>query len=268
MTSDWRDLFTSGLSEQIGGLKGNELSSYESLEFYSTWVTGEGNAEFVPNSRVLHDIYDTLQYTTDDVLILAPRGSAKSTAVSVNYTTWKIGRNPLIRFLLCFQSMEAQGFAFARQIETILESNDRFIKIFSKLKPDKPERWTSSEMIVNRVEPPGGLKDPTIAIVGVGSAIPSKRADEIIGDDLVTEKNAYSKTLQDQLERFMFTSLSPILVPGGRRIFTGTTWDPDDLYARIIKRWNLQDQVPDDETRVDLDKALQQFLDGVTVVAV
>jgi hypothetical protein len=266
MTNDWRQLFADSLAEQIGGLKGNDLAAYESLEFYSEYVTGEGNAEYVPNSRVMHTIYEDLQYTDDDLLILAPRGSGKSTAVSVNYTTWKIGRNPLIRFLLCFQSMEAQGMAFARQIETILADNARYINIFGQLKPDKPERWTASEMIVNRREPPGGMKDPTLGIVGIGSSIPSKRADEIIGDDLVTEKNAYSKTLQDQLERFVFTSLGPILVPNGRRIFTGTTWDPEDLYRRIIRRWRLEDQLPDDEDRVDLDKVLTAWLDGVRVI--
>ena len=265
---DVRSAFAEGLAEQIGGLKGDRLRAYEELEFYSEWVTGEGNAEYVPNSRVIHRIYEALQYTNDDLLILAPRGSAKSTAVSVNYTTWKIGRNPLIRFLLCFQSMEAQGMAFARQIETIFTENQRYIEVFGEMKPEKPERWTSSEMIVNRREPPGGLKDPTLGIVGIGSSIPSKRADEIIGDDLVTEKNAYSKTLQDQLERFVFVSLGPILVPNGRRIFTGTTFDPDDLATRIARRWKLESQFPDDEDRINIDEEIERYLDEATIYEV
>jgi hypothetical protein len=234
------DLLLSQFAENLTGLKGDDRRAYEDLEFYSRYVIGWGNPDYRENSRFLKRIYEALQYSPDNqFLILGPRGSAKSSAVTITYTTWMIGRNPSIRILLAFASMEAQGRAFARQIDQILTANERYIRIFGRLKPDRPEKWDATEKIVVRPEPPGGLKDPTISIVGAGSHVPSRRADIVIGDDLVTQENAYSPALRAQLSAFVKQSLLPILVPGGRAIFVGSRWDPRDLYAELADDWGL-----------------------------
>lgn len=229
-------------ASQLQGLKGDDLRAYEDLEFYSRYVIGHQNPDYRENSRFLKRIYEALQYETSErhFLILGPRGSAKSSAVTITYVTWLIGRNPLIRVLLAFASMEAQGRAFARQLDQIITSNERYIRIFGRLKPDNPQKWDATEKIVVRPEPPGGLKDPTISIVGAGSHVPSRRADVIIGDDLVTQENAYSEALRRQLSAFVKQSLMPILVPGGRAIFVGSRWDPRDLYAELADDWGLK----------------------------
>jgi hypothetical protein len=151
-----------------------------------------------------------------------------------------IGRNPLLRIMIAFASQEMQGLAFMRQLETILTRNERYIKLFSNLKPAKPERWTDSEIIVTRPEPPGGLKDATIAVVGLGTAVPSKRADIVICDDLVTMENAYSDVMRKKVIQFVYQTLFPILVPGGRKIILGSRWDNRDLYAHTAQTWGLE----------------------------
>lgn len=229
------------LGEQIGGLKGDHLHAYEDLEWYSRWVMGYNNPEYRENSPFLKRIYEDLQYRTDDdMLILGPRDSAKSQAVTITWVSWMIGRNPLLRTLLAFASLETQGYPFSRQFDSIFTENQRFIEIFGLLKPENPVKWSESEKIVTRKEPPAGLKDATITIVGVGSSVPSKRADVIVCDDLVTQVNAYSPTLRKQLIRFVLQTLWPIVVPGGRRIIVGSRWDPDDLYQSMADLWRLQ----------------------------
>ena len=198
---------------------------------------GDGNIEYSHNSKFLRNIYWDLQHTNEDMLILGPRGSAKSTAATITYTTWSIGRNPAIRALLAFASMEAQGLAFARQLDHIITKNERFISVFGELKPAKPEKWDETEKIVRRPTPPSGLKDPTISVVGLGSAVPSKRADVVICDDLVTMENAYSDIQRAKVIRFVFQTLFPILVPGGRRIIIGSRWDERDLYSYTAEKW-------------------------------
>lgn len=240
MSNDPFATFFEQLTDRVAGLRGNDLAAYENLSFYSRHVMAYGNPEIAPNSRFLEEIYDTLQFTSDDVLVLGPRNSAKSQAVTATYTSWKIGRNPLITFLLAFYSEEKQGLAFSRQIQKVISSNDRYIKIFGPLKPTKPERWTDSEFIVKRIEPPGGLKDPTVAICGLGTAVPSKRADEVVVDDIVTAENAYSETMRNKTVNFMFQTLFPILKPGGRRIVVGSLWDPRDPYAHVARQWGLE----------------------------
>ncbi len=226
------------LADSVSGLKGNDKAAYDSLAFYSRYVMAYNNPTIAENSAFLNSIYDRLQHEPhEDALILGPRGSAKSTAVSVTYTTWMVGRDPLIRILLAFASQEAQGLAFMRQIDTILTKNDRYLKIFGERKPAKPERWTDQEIIVSRPEPPSGLKDATVAVVGLNTAVPSKRADIIICDDLVTRDNAYSDIQRQKVIQFVYQTLFPILVPGGRKIIVGSRWDPRDLYAHTAQMW-------------------------------
>lgn len=249
-----------GLQEGLSGLKGNAKSAYDDLEFFSRWVMAEGNPAYSRNSLFLRRIYYAYQYTGEDLLILGPRGSAKSTAVTVTATAWTVGRNPLIRAMLAFASQEVQGLAFVRQIEHILTNNDRYIEIFGRLKPDKPERWTDTEMIVQRPTPPGGLKDPTIAVVGLNSAVPSKRADLIVGDDLVTLENAYSPVLRKKVIQFVNQSLFPIMAPGGRKVIVGSKWHRQDLYTDIAQKWGLK--LPRSENIV-VSEILKPYIDQV-----
>lgn len=238
-------LFNS-LADQVEGLKGDDRSAYDSLEYYSRYVMADQEG-LPPNSKFLSRIYNSLQYDNENVwLILGPRQSAKSTAISVTYTTWKIGRNPLIRFLMCFASLDVQGKPFGRQIDQILTRNQRYMRIFGDLKPPVPEKWTETEKIVIRNEPPGGMKDATISIIGLGSNAPSKRADELICDDLVTAENAYSAKERETVKSFVLQTLFPILIPGGRRIIVGSRWDPRDLYTELANMWNLELPAPGD----------------------
>ncbi len=235
--------FLISLADRITGLKGDERHAAEDLEFYSRYVVGWNNSEFVGNSQFIKKVYETLQYSDDeDILILGPRGSAKSTCVSVTYTTWVIGNNPLIRILLAVSSVESQGLAFGRQITHILENNDRYISIFGDLVPplNARDKWSETEKIVMRPEPPGGLKDPTLGIVGVGSNVPSKRSDIVIVDDVVTALNAYSPVQRSKVESFVFQTLFPTVIPGGRRIVVGSRWDPRDLYSVFADRIGVE----------------------------
>jgi len=235
--ADPLELMLEQIAERAEGLKGDHKAAYDNLEYYSRYVIGHGDSDYSANARLHKTIYNAFQYSEDDLLILAPRGSGKSQSVSITATTWEIGRNPLLRFLISFASMEAQGKPFARQMDAIFTKNERYIEIFGQLKPDIPIKWDASEKIVARPEPPGGMKDATITLVGLGSAVPSKRSDRIIGDDLVTGDNAYSKLQQDRVESFWQTTLFPTLVPTGRQIIIGTLWSLNDFYHRIAASW-------------------------------
>lgn len=227
------------IAEKAEGLKGNARAAYDNLEFFSTWCIGYGDPDYAGNARMHKQIYNEYQYSKDDLLILCPRGSGKSQSLSITATMWEIGRNPQLRFLLAFASMDAQGKPFARQMDSIFTKNERYQEIFGFLKPDSSNlvKWDAREKIVVRREPPGGLKDATITMVGLGSAVPSKRSDRIIGDDLVTGDNAYSKIQQDSIESFWHTTLFPTLVPSGRQFIIGTLWALDDFYHRIAASW-------------------------------
>lgn len=228
------------IADQVEGLKGDDRHAYEDLEFFSRYVIGYGDSERAANSRFLKNLYEDLQFSGKNMLVLGPRGSAKSTACTITYPAWMIGRNRILRFMLACASMEKQGQAFGRQLDSIWTRNERYIKIFGELKPPQPVKWDATEKIVLRKEPPGGMKDPTLSVVGLGTAVPSRRADQIIVDDIVTQDNAYSEVMRKNVIQFVTQTLSPILVPGGRTIIVGSSWHTTDLYQVMARMTGLQ----------------------------
>lgn len=257
MSDDPLSSLADSVANAIMGLTGDDKRAYDDLNFYSDYVMGFRNPEYVEPSPLIRAIYDELQHTDDDLLILAPRGSAKSTAVTITYVSWALGRNPLLRFLLAFAVKEKQGEAFLRQLKQIIMFNERYIQVFGNLKPPQPEKWDETEIIVRRPTPPGGLKDSSVYICGLGTAVPSKRADIIICDDIVNEENAYSDIQRAHVVRFVYKTLFPILVPGGRKLMVGTTWDPRDLYAYTADAWRLT--IPDPDPELDLEKLMEHY---------
>ena len=249
----------SDFSERAGGLTGDNYHAYHDLSHFSRHVMGYENPEYREPSQFIERIYSTLQEENDDpILILGPRNSAKSQAATVNYPLWRLGRNPTKRFLLVFAAKEVQGYKFSQQIASVIERNGRYREVFGDLTPKNKETWSMERRTVDRREPPGGIAGASLTFAGFGSNLPSLRADEIIIDDIVTQENAYSQTLQDQIENFVFSTLLPVLEPGGRLIVLGTRWDESDLYSRLLSKWRLA--LPEKDPRVNLDAILETSL--------
>ena len=255
MADDQFGAIMTAAAETARGLTGDDYRAYNDLAFFSDYVMGYDNTLWVAPSPLLLNIYDHLQNSNNNMLILGPRYSAKSQGW-VNYVLWTLGRNPLHRFMLVFAAKEMQGFPFSEQIANVIAHNERYRRIFGDLMPEGNTRWTFESRTIRRKEPPGGLKDPSISIVGFGSAVPSRRADTVIVDDIVTQKNAYSPTIQDQIERFVFQSLTPI-IGDGRLIVVGSQWSPIDLYSRLIKKWGMK--VPEIDYTLDLDYIVDEL---------
>lgn len=279
-TPNITDIF-GDIADRFEGLKGDEKAAFDDLEFYSRYVIGAGDPSFRANSQFIKNIYTALQdavpvsgladdeeyeeyydpvdpqqlntVNDNNVLILGPRDSGKSTAVSIVYHSWIIGKFPLVRIILATASEDKQGLAFSRQLRSIIERNERYHKIFGNLVPARGTvKWSDREWIVSRHEPPGGLKDPTFTVVGLGSNVPSKRADILTVDDIVTQANAYSDVLRQQVERFVLQTLFPIGVPGSIKLIVGARWDERDFYHTIANRWNLKlpDPLPIDLAKI------------------
>ena len=166
------------------------------------------------------------------IMIMAPRNHAKSTFWSVIYPLWRIAKNPNIRILLVSKSGSAAR-SFLRQVTMNLERNNDYREMFGNLVPQVPDSWTREEVIVNRTDLT--LKDPTVAAVGAGGTILSKRADIIICDDILNKENTRTKYQRDQLREWFFEVLMPVLEPDGLVIVAGTAWNLDDLYHELFE---------------------------------
>ena len=198
----------------------------QGLNFFTEEVLGFNNAPHqVEWYRVLQN------KTLKKIATAAPRGHTKSTCFSVNYPLFRIEEDRNIRILLV-SNAESQSQGFLREITSRIERDQSYVDYAGQLKPKIPEKWTAREIIIDR--PRVDMKDPTISTVGVGGTILSKRADEIICDDILNPENTKTVEQRNKLREWFYQVLLPVLAPGGRIIFVGTVWHPQDLLSEIL----------------------------------
>lgn len=166
------------------------------------------------------------------LIVAAPRGHSKTTVFSVNYPLWRIAQNPNIRILLV-SAADTQSQSFLREIKGRIERDQTYVDFAGQLKPAQPEKWTDKEIILKRSRT--DLKDPTISTVSVEGTILSKRADEIICDDLLNFENTRTPEQRQKIWDWFNLVLLPVLEPGGRLIVAGTIWQVDDLMEALLR---------------------------------
>lgn len=197
---------------------------------FSEEVLGFENA---PHQREWYGVMDNKRLRK--IAVAAPRGHTKSTCFTVNYSLGRIAEDHNVRILIVTNA-EVQGQAFLREITSHIERNQTYVDYAGQLRPnatdDNPIRWTNREIIITRDKI--DLKDPTISTVGVGGTILAKRADEIICDDILSPENTRTVEQRQKLKEWFYQVLLPVLRPGGRIIFVGTVWHPQDLLHEIL----------------------------------
>lgn len=178
-------------------------------------------------------------------LQLWPRGHGKSEATSINYVSWLIGNYPDIHVnIVTKTSSLAENILLA--LMTRFEHDEKYIEIFGELKPKRPVKWTTQEIIVERNEI---SKNPTIKATGLAGPITGGRSDLIIKDDLIDEENVRTPLQFEKVVSWHDKVLMPTLYPWGGDITIGTRWHYADLYAELMK--------PNREYSVSLKQAIQ-----------
>ena len=188
------------------------------------------------------------------IIIEAPRNHAKSTEFTVSYPLWRIGKNRNHRIVIVCNT-QSQSTSFLREITQELERNEKYKEVFGNLVPTMPEKWTQHEIIIDRTAT--HLKDPTISATSMGGTVLSKRADEIICDDILSQDNTKTADQREKVRQWFFEVLLPVLEPGGRLIVVGTAWNSEDLYQQLLGDDSFQvrkvyDAIVDEETQTTL----------------
>jgi predicted phage terminase large subunit-like protein len=169
-------------------------------------------------------------------LVLAFRGSGKSTICTILRSIYEIIRDPNIRILLASKS-HGNAKGFLREIKNQFERNERLIEIFGNFVGGR--KWGEEEVEV--MQKTSTWKEPTISTVGVGSTVVSKHYDMINGDDLVDGKNARTITMREQMLTWYYMTLHPTLIPfseknpnSGKFPHEGTRFNYADMYGYLI----------------------------------
>jgi len=162
-------------------------------------------------------------------IVLAPRGSGKSTSCNVCYAVMRALQNRDLRVLIASRTTE-QAKAFLFEIKSVLK-NEALIEIFGET---QGEKWDETQAdIAGRTK---NTKEHTFTIAGADGAVVSKHFDLIIGDDIVEDKNSRTEGQRKQLLKFFYRSMLPTLRPDGEMRILGTRYHPEDLYGHLVNK--------------------------------
>ena len=160
------------------------------------------------------------------VLLLAPRGSGKSTIGTVAWIVWNIVKNPDIAIGLISYSQD-QAVSFLREVREYL----RQISVWYpevKMTVDKNEEIIVAGRKTVR-------KEATVKTYGWGGSITGMHFDMLVIDDLVKEENTRTANQRYRLETWFKMTLKPVLKKTGKLYMIGTRYHPLDLYSVVIR---------------------------------
>lgn len=187
-----------------------------------------------PEEKVVED----LDPRKNLLLLLMPRGTFKSSVVTIGFTLQFLLNEPNGRVLIDSETY-SKAKNFLAEIKGHLEDNVEFREVFKAIHGVYPDgnkknssiRWTDAAVdLACRTRK---TKEPSISCSGIDKSINGMHYDLIIADDLHSEKNVTNKDQIDGvIEHYKLTF--SLLDPGKPLIVIGTRWDYNDLYQHIL----------------------------------
>ena len=174
------------------------------------------------------------------LLVNVPPEHAKSTVVTVNYSTYRIALDPNVRIIVVSKTLvKAREFVYS--IKQRL-SHPRWLKLQNAYGPEggwkeDADTWKTDTVYLGGDARNSSEKDPTIQALGMGGQIYGARADLIILDDCITTANAHEWEKQmNWLQKEVITRLGK----NGKLLVVGTRIAANDLYKEIrnAKHWS------------------------------
>lgn len=180
-----------------------------------------------------------LQLLCDDsiqrLLIIAPPESAKTTWTLSAFVGAFVGCFPERSVIIASSSgpiAEKRSISLRNVVST-----RAWRMAYPNLAPALGLPWKSVQWSLA----PGGIPHagrlhPTLSAYGMGGSVVGSRADLIVADDLLDDKNTNTSYQRELAHHWFFTTLySRLKSKIGRIVVIGTAWHADDLYARLRK---------------------------------
>lgn len=181
-------------------------------------------------------LHPSMTYEPGDrhrLLLNVPPEHAKSTVITVNYSTYRIALNPNVRIIVVSKTLnKAREFVYA--IKQRL-SHPRWLKLQTAYGPEggwkqDADTWRVDTVYLGGDARDSSEKDPTIQALGMGGQIYGARADLIILDDCITTANAHEYEKQiDWLQKEVITRLGK----NGKLLIVGTRIGTVDFYKEL-----------------------------------
>ena len=188
-------------------------------------------------------LHDSMKYEPGEnsrLLVNVPPEHAKSTVITINYSTYRIALDPNVRIIVVSKTLvKAREFVYA--IKQRL-SHPRWLKLQTAYGPEggwkeDADTWRTDTVYLGGDARNSSEKDPTIQALGMGGQIYGARADLIILDDVITTANAHEWEKQiDWLQKEVITRLGK----NGKLLIVGTRIAANDFYKELRnpKHWS------------------------------
>lgn len=222
------------LAKEILGYAKMEPHVHQELCDYTTSILPNKPEDLTIRIKEQHPEFDP---TKNLLLLLMPRGTFKSSVVTVSFTLQYMLNEPNARILLDSETY-SKSKAFLREVMEHLMNNARYREVFKAIhgmypftKKGDMKLWTDSEIILPCRSRP--LKEPSISCSGIDVTKNGMHYDLIIADDLHSETNV---TNMEQIQKVIdhYRLCFSLLDPGKPMIVIGTRWHYNDLYQHIL----------------------------------
>lgn len=172
------------------------------------------------------------------LLINVPPEHAKSTTITVNYSTYKVCMDPDNTRIIVISKTLTKAQEFVYSIKQRL-THPMWAKLQATYAPpggwrEDADSWKANAITLSRTSTE---KDPTIQALGIGGQVYGARANLIILDDCVTGANAHEWGKQlEWIQKEVVTRLDD----EGVLLIVGTRFAATDLYREIRnpKHWS------------------------------
>ena len=215
----------SGIADRLKPSEGNEKyeAARHSLPDYGRLVHGW---EAQPHHLVW---IDALTGSQDDLLIVAPPGSAKTNWL-IAFCGWQLGLHP-DGHIIYASNTARQAYKPSVAIRDTITSPGPYQDVFPGVRPDPAKGWGEAEWFLAR--PDRGDKDPSLCATGVFGPILGARADLIVMDDCCDEENMSSRHMREKVWAWVNTTLFSRRARGCRRLCICTRWHHDDVAGHL-----------------------------------
>lgn len=156
-----------------------------------------------------------------NLIVLMPRGSAKSTYTSVVFPPWFIQRREHCRILACSHSADLIE-QFSRECRNSIERHHKVLGYRLNQDRRSVQEWSVDN---------GGA----YYCAGVGAGIVGRRGDAgVIDDYLGSYEDADSKLVREKRWNWYLSDFWPCLKPNAIQIIVATRWHEEDLVGCLI----------------------------------
>lgn len=231
----WRETIAEGLD--VGRMTPDVVEAYAGL-----LLRTESGAPVRPAAH--HRLW--LELLCDDritdLLILAPPEAAKTTWVVSAWAGCRLGFFPEEPIIVCSATgpiAKRRTLSLRNQTQTV-----QWQSIFRNVRRAEGMMFRMEEFaLAPNGQPFNGRIHPSAAAFGVDGSVTGARGRIILGDDIVTRVNAKTAYQRNEVREFLHSTLFPRLmsqreagVPAGasRKVFIGTPYNPDDVYADLM----------------------------------